>query len=43
MKAYAIRENYLNKIRKKLNDSRGGKNSKFQEHTININSLILNL
>lgn len=41
MKAHTIKGNYLNRIRKKLNDSRGKKSSKFQEHITNINSKTL--
>lgn len=40
MKAYTIKGNYLNRIRKKLNDSRGKKSPKFQ-NTLQI--LIPNL
>lgn len=40
MKAHTIKGNYLNRIRKKLNDSSGEKSPKFQEHITNIDSLI---
>lgn len=40
MKAYTIKGNYLNQIKKKLNDSVGGGSPKFQEYITNTDSLI---